>query len=159
MATGTRSTSEHASQPGPTRSVADDAEITDRQNAEPSILEILEYYRAAGFDADAYAVDGGQMRCGSCQSLIAAEHLDIHSLRRLEGASDPSDMVGVIAIVCPVCGAHATAVLKFGPEASPDEIEILQRANDRRDGDLVVGHMAPGEDDPNVVAHVPDPEA
>lgn len=159
MTIGTKPTSVDASQDGPTIPAADRAEITDRQNAEPSILEILEYYRAAGFGADAYAVDGGQMRCGSCQSLITPDHLDIRSLRRLEGASDPSDMVGVIAIVCPVCDAHATAVLKFGPEASPDEIEIWQRANHRRGDDMVVGHMAPGEDDPNVVAHVPDPEA
>ena len=147
-----------ASQDDPMRSAVDRAEMTDRQNAEPSILDILEYYRAAGFGADAYAIDGGQMRCGSCQSLITADHLDIHSLRRLEGASDPSDMVGVIAIICPVCDAHATAVLKFGPEASPAEVEIWQRAKDRRQDDGMDGHMAPGEDDPNVVAWVPDPE-
>lgn len=134
------------------------AEMTDRQNSEPSLLEILAYYAEGGFNADAHAMDGGQILCGSCQSLITPEHLDVHSMRRLEGASDPSDMVGVIAIICPVCNAHATAVLKFGPEASPDEIEIWQRTKDLRASDTLGGHMAPGEDDPAVIAVVPDPQ-
>lgn len=134
------------------------AEIADRQNAEPSLLEILAYYAEAGFCADAHATDGGRMLCGSCQSSITPDHLDVHSVRRLEGASDPSDMVGVVAIICPVCDAHATAVLKYGPEASPDEIEIWQRTNDLRNGDVLGGHMAPGEDDPDVIATVPDPQ-
>ena len=134
------------------------AEMTDRQNSEPSLLEILAYYAEGGFGADAHATDGGRILCGSCQSLITPERLDVHSIRRLEGASDPSDMVGVIAIICPVCNAHATAVLKFGPEASPDEIEIWQRTKDLRSSDTLGGHMAPGEDDPAVIATVPDPQ-
>ena len=134
------------------------AEMTDRQNSEPSLLEILAYYAEAGFSADAYAADGGRVLCGTCQSSITPDHLDVHSIRRLEGASDPSDMVGVIAIICPVCDAHATAVLKYGPEASPDEIEIWQRTNDLRHSEILGGHMAPGEDDPEVIASVPDPQ-
>ena len=33
------------------------AEMTDRQNAEPSLLEILSYYAEGGFDGDAHAAD------------------------------------------------------------------------------------------------------
>ena len=96
--------------------------------------------------------------CDWLQSLIAPDHMDVHSIRRLEGASDPSDMVGVLAIICPVCDNHATVVLKFGPEASPDEIEIWQRTKDLRESSTLDGHMAPGENDPASVATVPDPQ-
>lgn len=48
-------------------------------------------------------------------------------MRRTEGASDPSDMVAVVAVKCPHCGTKATAVLGFGPESDEDDAEVLRR--------------------------------
>jgi hypothetical protein len=55
-------------------------------------------------------------------------HLEV--LDRTEGASDPADMVAVAALVCPRCGARGTVALKYGPEASPEEDEVLRLLDD-----------------------------
>jgi hypothetical protein len=48
-------------------------------------------------------------------------------LRRIEGASDPADMIAIAAVKCPNCGTKGTAVLGFGPEADEDDAEVLRR--------------------------------
>ena len=126
---------------------------TSGESVETTLVEILNAYAGEGFDADAYAADGGRLLCGTCQSMVSPDHIALHSIRRLEGQSDPSDMVGVVAVICPVCAARATAVLKFGPEASPDEIEIWQRSADARDSEILHGHSAPGESDAQLPAN------
>lgn len=122
---------------------------------EPSLVEVLAYYAHDGFDADAFSAADGMLLCGSCQSLLSPDHIDVHSIRRLEGQSDPSDNIGVIAIVCPVCKAKATAVLKFGPEATPDENAIWQRTNDARLSDLLPADSATGESDMTINPEIP----
>ncbi len=114
-------------------------------HAEPSLVDVLSSYAEAGFSADAFAVAGGMILCGSCQSTLTPSHIAVYSIRRLEGTSDPSDNLGVVAIICPVCGAQATMVLKYGPEASPDEVTIWQQTTDRRDSVILPADMAPGE--------------
>ena len=115
------------------------------ESMEPTLVAILAAYASDGFDRDAFAAPDGRLLCGSCQSLIAPDHIAIQSIRRLEGQSDPADMMGVVAIICPVCDAHATAVLKFGPEASHEENQIWQRTTDERSSDTLPGNSAPGE--------------
>jgi hypothetical protein len=61
-----------------------------------------------------------------------AEQIEIRSLRRLEGASDPADMAAVIATACPSCGTLGTIVVMFGPEATEPEVKLLRRAQDHR---------------------------
>lgn len=129
--------------PSPTNPSPYDA-TTDQP--EPSLVEVLAEYADAGFDADAFAAEGGMILCGSCQSLLSPDHIDIYSIRRLEGSSDPSDNVGVVAIICPVCKAKATMVLKYGPEATVDETAIWHHTNDRRASPILPPDMPPGED-------------
>ena len=126
------------------------AEPTD--HSEPSLVDVLSAYSEAGFDGDAFATDGGMILCGSCRSTLSPDHIDVHSIRRLEGTSDPSDNIGILAIICPVCESHATMVLKYGPEASPDEVAIWHQTNETRNSPILPANMAPGEDRP-------DPEA
>ena len=121
---------------------------------ESSLIDVLSAYADAGFDGDAFASDEGMILCGSCQSRLAPDHIDVHSIRRLEGTSDPADNVGVVAIICPVCQARATMVLKYGPEASPDEVAIWQKTNDCRDSKILPPDMAPGEAAPEGIAPV-----
>ena len=49
----------------------------------------------------------------------------MREIRRLEGASDPDDMLAVVALECPVCSMKGTIVLHFGPEASAEELDVL----------------------------------
>ena len=53
-------------------------------------------------------------------------------LRRLEGASDPDDMLAVVGLACPHCSAQGTAVLGYGPEAAAVDAEVLERLEDAR---------------------------
>jgi len=64
--------------------------------------------------------------------MSAAEVVAVDALRRLEGASDPDDMIVVAAVSCPKCGAKGTLVLKYGPEATPEESEVLRSLEDGR---------------------------
>lgn len=121
---------------------------------ETSLIDVLSSYAAAGFDGDAFASDEGRILCGSCQSRLSPDHINVHSIRRLEGTSDPADNAGVVAIICPVCQGRATMVLKYGPDASPEEVAIWQKTNDCRDSDILPPDMAPGEDAPEAQAPV-----
>jgi hypothetical protein len=67
------------------------------------------------------------------------------SLRRMEGASDPGDMMAVVAIECPSCQAQGTLVLGFGPAASAEDSDVLLVLRDFRADDQVPGNSAPGE--------------
>lgn len=128
------------------------------QPTDTSLLEVLAYYAEAGFDGDAFASDDGLVLCGSCGSKVSPDHVSVHSIRRLEGASDPSDMLGVLAVICPVCGKHSTCVLKYGPEVSPEEAAVWRRTEDLRHSDQLPANMAPGEDDPAVQPFTPEPQ-
>jgi hypothetical protein len=121
--------------PGPASNPSTDAEIVGlepgvRVNgptiapADETMTDVLAHYAEASFAGDAFASTGGQISCGTCSSCLSPANVAIEGMRRIEGASDPSDMAAVLAIICPVCQTKATLVLKFGPEASVDEIAI-----------------------------------
>ena len=46
--------------------------------------------------------------------------------RRLEGASDPTDMVIVLSFHCPICDRAGTLVLHYGPDAGEEEVDALE---------------------------------
>jgi hypothetical protein len=119
-------------------------ESTDHE--EPSLVEVLGAYSEAGFNGDAFASKDGLILCGSCQSHLSPHYIGVHSIRRLEGKSDPSDNIGVVAIICPVCQSHATMVLKYGPEASPEEVAIWLGTKDRRKDWALASAHPPSED-------------
>jgi|SRR5690242_19897792 len=96
-----------------------------------TLTDVLAGYAAAGFDGS-FTVDDECVRCLTCHVATQPPEVEIQSLRRLEGASDPADMAAVLAVACPACGQRATIVLRYGPEASPAEAELLQRARDER---------------------------
>ena len=48
----------------------------------------------------------------------------------MEGASDPDDMLALVAMTCPQCGARGTLVLAFGPMAPEADVDVLVRLED-----------------------------
>ncbi|MEP6625457.1 MAG: hypothetical protein ABJC79_13510 [Acidimicrobiia bacterium] len=52
--------------------------------------------------------------------------MEIAGVRRLEGASDPADMLAVLALTCPNCATMGTLTLNYGPESTPGEAIVLQ---------------------------------
>jgi len=83
----------------------------------------------AGFEGEGYgahfvARPGGVLLCDACSAESAAGTYSVATVRRLEGASDPDDMVSVVAAACPACGADGLAVLGYGPTASDSDNDV-----------------------------------
>ena len=98
-----------------------------------TMTEAVDRFIAEGFTAEFGAVEGGLVRCYSCRADIDPRELHVNQILRVEGASDPDDMVAVVAVTCPHCGTKGTLTLKYGPDASPEEADVfLSLEDDRR---------------------------
>ena len=91
-----------------------------------TLLEVLKELADRGFDASMWVAPDGKLRCEGCDAEVEPSALIVHELRRLEGASDPDDMVIVAAVECPNCGTKASIVMHYGPESSPEDMEVLR---------------------------------
>ncbi len=99
--------------------------------ADPSTLgELLASFEVEGYRTQMASRPGGYVLCRSCHQESDAEEMQVDGLERTEGASDPDDMLAVVALVCPICEAHGTLVLGYGPEVSQDDAEVLARLGD-----------------------------
>lgn len=87
--------------------------------------EILTTLEAAGFTGQMAARPGGMIQCLTCRQESPAAEFRLQAMRRTEGASDPADMLAVVGVSCPACGTQGTVVLGYGPEADPDDAEVV----------------------------------
>ncbi len=94
-----------------------------------TLIDVIDEFEAGGFRGQ-FDQREGAARCLTCRETPPPESLDVRALRRLEGASDPSDMLAVVAIVCPNCATAGTLVLNYGPEAMPGDSDLLQSLPD-----------------------------
>jgi hypothetical protein len=97
-----------------------------------TLVAILDALRREGFEGDMFVTDDGELRCGRCRHTAPPSAMDVHAIRRVEGASDPADMAAVLALVCSSCGSRGTAVVRFGPEAGPGDAAVLLGVEDHR---------------------------
>jgi hypothetical protein len=91
-----------------------------------TLLEVLESFKREGYDGDMIITDDAMLRCTRCRQESSPSEVHTGKLRRLEGASDPADMAAVVAVECPHCGNHAAVVVRYGPEASAVDAEVLR---------------------------------
>jgi len=70
------------------------------------------------------AEHGGQVRCLTCQQTFPGSSVSGEGTR-LEGASDPADMLMVVLALCPSCGASGALILVYGPYAAAEDSEVL----------------------------------
>ncbi len=96
-----------------------------------TLTQVIDQFEAQGFGAHFGAREGAQILCFSCRASFPAAEAAIQDLERLEGASDPDDMAAVAALCCPRCGARGTIVLKYGPESTAEDGEVLLALGDR----------------------------
>ena len=99
---------------------------------ERSLVGILAAFRDEGFTYDFRSRPNGIVECGECHAPHRADMLEGHHLERLEGDSDPSEMLAVCAVVCPACGRRGTLVLTYGPESTREDDEVLELLTDVR---------------------------
>lgn len=92
-----------------------------------NLVDVLDDYEARGFTAQFRARAGGVVECNRCNGECDAGTLVVDAFERLEGASDPADMMLVVAASCPACGERGTLVLTYGPLAPPEDTEVEAR--------------------------------
>ena len=92
-----------------------------------SILEVVQEFERAGYGGQFAARAGGEIECFTCHERMAAGEAEAGQLRRLEGASDPDDMLALAALSCSKCGTRGTLILNYGPAASPEDAAVLQQ--------------------------------
>jgi hypothetical protein len=98
-----------------------------------TLADVLARDERDGYTGQFRAVEAGQVQCLTCRQVFSALTVQIERLDRLEGASDPADMIAVVALRCPRCDTRGTAVLNYGPEADQnDDAEVLVDLEDDR---------------------------
>jgi hypothetical protein len=102
-----------------------DEPSTERQRGSQTLGGVLGEFEAAGYTGQFGARPGGVILCFACQHESAPTDADPQRLRRLEGASDPDDMLAVVAVRCPRCATKGTLVLAYGPEAALEDSDVL----------------------------------
>ena len=81
--------------------------------------------REQGYTEDFVVGDGGTIRCTACRHEARPDEVDVDVFRRMEGASEPDEMSAILAITCAECGAKGIVMVGYGPNASPDEGDLL----------------------------------
>lgn len=99
----------------------DPANPTDR-----SPTEVAAHLEGEGIQGQFRAADGGMIRCLTCGHDSPAAGHDADGADRVEGASDPDDMLLIVAVRCPACGATGSLSLGYGPHASPEDADVIR---------------------------------
>ena len=97
-----------------------------------TLLEVLARFTEQGWSSQFAARAGGIVECESCRHPMPAVEVPVLELRRLEGASDPDDMLAVVAVECANCGLRGSLVLNYGPTATEEDASVLLGLGDAR---------------------------
>lgn len=90
-----------------------------------TVTELIAAFEAEGYRGQMAARPDGFVLCTGCHQESPADDMELDGMERVEGASDPADMLVVAALVCPVCQTQGTIVLGYGPEADPVDADVL----------------------------------
>ena len=99
-----------------------------------TITDVLDGLDGEGFEGQFRAIEGGRVECFTCRQVTPATEMAIEQMSRLEGASDPADMVTILAVTCPKCSTHGTLLLGYGPDSTIEDSEVLRQLGDERSG-------------------------
>ena len=103
-----------------------DAPASGPPGDDRTLRSVLAELADDGYDVDFEPVGtDGEVRCQACQTASAADTFDEVSEHRLEGASDPADMMIVVAGRCPACGRGGAMTLRYGPEAGEADSAVI----------------------------------
>ena len=89
-----------------------------------TLVAVIAELESLGYTGQMVPTGNGRVQCSNCDAVSAAESLSVDQRRRLEGASDPDDMMSVNAVVCPACHEKGTLVLAYGPSASEEDARV-----------------------------------
>jgi hypothetical protein len=108
-----------------------DEDLTGVARGAETLLDVLGALADEGFTGEFAAaevdeIQHGRIVCSACDHAFAADAPEVGDLRRLEGASDPDDMLAVVALTCPNCATRGTLVLNYGPTATVEDSAALE---------------------------------
>jgi hypothetical protein len=95
-----------------------------------TLADVVSEFERRGYGSQFIARDDAVLECVSCRVASKAAEVPVDDARRLEGASDPDDMLAVSAVRCPNCGAGGILVSQYGPAASTGDVQILHELRD-----------------------------
>jgi hypothetical protein len=97
-----------------------------------TITEVIDRYERDGYRGQFRVLERGRLQCLTCRQEFPASEPAVGRLQRLEGPTDPADMVAVVGLTCPRCNTRGTVVLSYGPEASLEDSDVLVALDDER---------------------------
>ncbi len=108
-----------------------DEDLTGVARGAETLLDVLGALADQGYSGEFAATEvddpqHGRIVCSACHHAFAADAPVVGDLRRLEGASDPDEMLAVVALTCPNCATRGTLVLKYGPTATVEDSAALE---------------------------------
>lgn len=98
-----------------------------------TLMDAIRLYEERGYGAQFGTRAGGEVKCFTCGNASHPDDLEMRSMRRVEGVSDPADEALVAAVVCPRCDAHGVLTMMYGPMAPPEDNEALRHMRDARE--------------------------
>lgn len=90
-----------------------------------TLVDVLERLADHGYADEVRPIPGAKLRWRTCGHTVDADEVHVEEQWRLEGASDPDDMMLVAAARCPVCGVGGAVVLHYGALASEEEADVV----------------------------------
>jgi hypothetical protein len=97
--------------------------VRDVETAE-TVTEAIAILEADGYRTD-FSFTDGTIRCTACDVAHAPPQLLVRRTFRFEGETDPGDEAIVLGVECPACGMRGVVVSAYGPDASPEFMELL----------------------------------
>jgi hypothetical protein len=100
-----------------------------------TLIEVVAAAKARGIGAE-FAVAGANINCGACGHESAPDAVSRDWVHRLEGTSDPDELLTVSALTCPACGAKGLLILPYGPAADESEADVARRLPEPVNADM-----------------------
>lgn len=97
---------------------------------ELSLSQTVDDLSSQGWSAEFTATEDGQLLCGPCGHTISPNDVQIDSVNRFEGASDPDDEAAVFALTCH-CGCKGVYVVAYGPSMSSPDADVVAQLSRR----------------------------
>lgn len=101
-----------------------------------SLIDVIEAAKQNGFVADFTPTSDGRLTCGACEATSEPDRVPREWMHRLEGTSDPDELLTISALECPVCASKGLLVLPYGPAADAEEADISRRLQVPRRADM-----------------------
>lgn len=104
---------------------------TQSLTREPTLTATLDAWARAGYRSNLIA-DGGALRCTQTGARYDPGELDVDSVARFEGSSNPSDQSILFALSRPGAGLRGVYLSNFSANIAPEEVGIVEQLEEPR---------------------------